>query len=88
VQNSSAEPQAVDCHVVCNTSIVSNNSPELSYDAVILKNWKKDIKLVLTAIAKYRTKGKEGLLSLEKICSIMCTNCQKKVLIRGGLNIK
>jgi hypothetical protein len=56
------------------TSIIGNNSPEFSYDTVILKNRKKDIKLVLTAMASYRTKGKEGLLSLQEMCGVMCTD--------------
>jgi hypothetical protein len=56
------------------TSIIGNNSPKLSYNAVILKDWKKDIKLVLTAMASYRTKGKEGLLSLKEMCGVMCTD--------------
>ena len=57
------------------TSIISNNSPELLYDVVILKDWKKDIKLVLTTMASYRTKGKEGLLSLKEMCGVICTDC-------------
>jgi hypothetical protein len=46
------------------TSIIGNNSPKFSYNTIILKDRKKDIKLVLTAMASYRTKGKKGLLSL------------------------
>jgi hypothetical protein len=57
------------------TSIISNNSPKLLYNAVILKDQQKDIKLVLTAIASYYTKGKKGLLSLKEMCGIMCTDC-------------
>jgi hypothetical protein len=57
------------------TSIIGNNSPELSYDAVILKDRQKDIKLVLTAMASYCTKGKKGLLSLKEMCGVMCTDC-------------
>ena len=55
-------------------SVIGNNSPELSYDAVIFKDRKKDIKLIFPAMACYLAKGKEGLLPLKGVCSVMCTD--------------
>ena len=62
-------------------SIISNLSPELSYNAVILEDRKKDIKLVFSTMASHYMKGKKGLLPLKEMCSIVCTDRQEKVLI-------
>ena len=45
-------------------SIIGNDSPELSYNAIIFKNRKKNRELVLSAIAKHFLKSKKGLLLL------------------------
>ncbi len=44
--------------------IIGNNYPELSYDAVIFKNRKKDRELVFSTMVRYSLKGKKSLLSL------------------------
>jgi hypothetical protein len=38
--------------VICR-GIISDNSPKLLYDAIILKDWKKDCELIVTAMASY-----------------------------------
>jgi hypothetical protein len=44
--------------------IISHDSPKLSYNAIVLKDWKKDCKLVFPSIAIYSLESKKGLLSL------------------------
>jgi hypothetical protein len=56
---------------IIRASIIGYDSPELSYNAIILKDWMdwKDIKLVLSAMASYCVKGKKGLLSRKEMSS-------------------
>jgi hypothetical protein len=44
--------------------IISHDSPKLSYDTIVLKDWKKDYKLVFPGMATYSLESKKGLLSL------------------------
>jgi hypothetical protein len=44
--------------------IISYNSPKLSYNAIVLKDWKKNCKLVFPGMATYLLESKKGLLSL------------------------
>jgi hypothetical protein len=44
--------------------IISHDSPKLSYDGIVLKDWKKDCKLVFPSMATYSLESKKGLLSL------------------------
>ena len=60
---------------VVQASVISNNSPKLLYNAIIFKDQKKDIKLVLSTMASYYMKGKEGLLPLKEMRSVVGTDC-------------
>ena len=46
---------------IVRSSIITNNSPKLPYDAVILKDREKTSELLVSAMVYYRTKCKEGL---------------------------
>lgn len=49
---------------IVRSSVVINNRPELSYDAIILEDWKKSSELLVSSMVRYCTKCKEGLCVL------------------------
>jgi len=55
--------------------IIGNDCFELSYDAVIFKNRKKDRELVFSIMVRYFLKGKKSLLPFIMVRSEVCINC-------------
>jgi hypothetical protein len=72
---------------IISRSVISNNSSELLYNTIVLKDREKDLLLVFATVARHLLKGKEGLLLLLVICSEVCHNSQEEYLIRRGPDI-
>ena len=69
-------------------SVVSYNSSKLLHDTVILKNRKKNRKLVFSAIARHFLESKKGLLFLLIVRGKVGADCEEKPSIWGGPDIK
>jgi hypothetical protein len=59
--------------IVC-TSIITNDSPKLLYNAIILKDKEKNRKLLVSTIVCYCTKCNKSLKILFKTINKVCYN--------------
>ena len=69
-------------------SVISYNSSKLLHDAVMLKDREKNRELVFSAIIRYLLKSKKGLLLLLVVRDKVGADCEEKLSIWGGPDIK
>jgi hypothetical protein len=74
---------------IIRTSIVAHNSPKLVKNAIVLKDKKKDCKLIFARMAIHYTKGQKSFYKLFfVVIDALCANSKEKVIIWRCPNIK